>query len=1461
VTPTATVLVLFSAVAAVLLAVWLPRARRAREQGVLGAQYGHLLFERANDAIYLLRTDGTILDANERACALYGYTRDELRTRKLADLREAEAHSDEQISAQLAQVSSSGGLVFENRHRRRDGTLFPVEVSSRLVQVGREKVFLSIVRDISERRRAEAELRESEQRQATILGSLPVAIYTARVPSPFDATWISESITRLTGFPASRFVEEPGFWTSRLHPEDRKSVEEAFAKLASTGEIRLHCRWQIADGSYRHFLDNAILLRADGAAREVIGTLLDITEQRQTETALRDSEQRYRTLVENIHDLVVEFDADGLVQYVSPNFELLAGYEPAEAVGRHVFVNAHPDDVEVVAAELKRTWLRGFGHFIYRLRHRSGEWRWLESFVRTYTTPAAQRQGVMLARDITQNKLAEEALRKSEAKNRAILSALPDLVFQLDRAGTFLGCTSPDDSLYLVPPLEFIGHKLEDVLPPPLATLTRDRLELALSTHDHQTYDYQLRVGGALCWFEARMVPVGDTTVVAVVRDITERKSSEEAIKASEAKYKSLTEQVPVGIYRTASSGTVIHANTALASILGYPNAEELIRSCNVEDTFARPDERARALAAWKVSRQPITQELELRRRDGSPIWVRDTGRAVLNPAGEVDYIDGIIEDISETKWAEEALRTSEVRYRQMFTMTRAIQLLVDPATACIVEANPAACEFYRFGAAELEGMSLGSIDLRPLPRIVEDLTSLAEQGGATVQARHRLASGEFRDVEAYLSPVEIVGKRFVYAIIQDVTRRLRAETERDRGIRLLQTTAAIASHFLTTPDPREAASQVVAVLGKAAAVDRCYWFESFTDETGALLVRVMGEWCGPGISSMADQPMLKALQTERFPRFLRALQGGEVVAGVVADFSPDEQALFALGGTQAVVVAPIIVRGAATGFLGFDLCQNPRLWQTDEIHLMHAAANAFAMALERWEQQLEREELAGVVEQASEAVIITDRNWCIRYVNPAYTKITGFGRDESVGLHPRDLMLKDPPSPLSPEAQLAPERGVPWTGILESRRKDEAPLLTQSTVFPLRDNAGQITGFASIHVDITAQLRLEEQLKRAQKMEALGQFASGIAHDFNNLITVIQGTAELLLRRVGDNAMLKEELTTVRRATLRSTELTSALLAFARRQLLQREDLDLNSAIGEALPMLRRVLPENITLRYKPAQPTCGVHADRGQIDQVLMNLVANARDAMSAGGSLTVATECVVLGADYVATHPWATAGHYVKMSVTDTGTGMDEATLARAFEPFFTTKEPGRGTGLGLSTAFGIVKQHGGMIDVYSVPGMGSTFNVYLPLLDREITPGPGHQEIPAVKGGDERILVVEDQGDLRRVLMSILQDLGYTVRGARDGMEALGVLDETKGAFDLVISDMVMPHMDGLALLKRCRTLFPGLAFLLQSGYSEAGRATEIPQSTQVGFISKPYSIEVLAHRVRLLLDTPPQPRPS
>jgi signal transduction histidine kinase len=389
-----------------------------------------------------------------------------------------------------------------------------------------------------------------------------------------------------------------------------------------------------------------------------------------------------------------------------------------------------------------------------------------------------------------------------------------------------------------------------------------------------------------------------------------------------------------------------------------------------------------------------------------------------------------------------------------------------------------------------------------------------------------------------------------------------------------------------------------------------------------------------------------------------------------------------------------------------------------------------------------------------------------------------------------------------------------------------------------------------------TERKKLEEQLRQAQKMEAIGQLTGGIAHDFNNMLTVILGYSELMLQRLKADDPLRSEVEQVKEAGVRASMLTRQLLAFGRKQVLQPRVLDLNAVLTNMDQMLQRLIGEDIHLVTMPAPGLRRVRADPGQIEQVIVNLAVNARDAMPQGGKLTIETANVELDNAYAREHVSVRPGSFVMLAVSDTGCGMDRETQARIFEPFFTTKEPGKGTGLGLSTVYGIVKQSDGNIWVYSEPGRGTTFKIYLPRVEGAVEAvEPGLAPTRAVRGS-ETVLLVEDENAVRALIRSTLQANGYTVLEAHHGKHAIQIYEQHKGPIHLLVTDVVMPEMSGRELAEHLKTSRPNMKVLFMSGYTDKAIVNHGELDPDTAFLQKPFTPDALARMVREVLDSPP-----
>ena len=494
-----------------------------------------------------------------------------------------------------------------------------------------------------------------------------------------------------------------------------------------------------------------------------------------------------------------------------------------------------------------------------------------------------------------------------------------------------------------------------------------------------------------------------------------------------------------------------------------------------------------------------------------------------------------------------------------------------------------------------------------------------------------------------------------------------------------------------------------------------------------------------------------------------------------------------------------------------------------------------------------------------SEVVLAYDMDRRLVFANLAVEKLTGYsiaglkGSDYIDLVHPEDKprVLKcweglfQEANDQAGEFRLVSKKGdVKWVG---------------ATWGPVLDEGGRQIGVQGCVHDITERKSAEEALRdsqerylQAQKLESIGRLAGGVAHDFNNLLTVINGYSDLAFQKLGEGVPLKLEIDQIRKAGARAADLTQQLLAFSRKQVIQPRPLDLNKVVAESEKMLRRLLGEDLELKTCLSASLGYVLADSGQIHQILMNLVVNARDAMPDGGELILETSNVEIDSTYVQEHPEAACGAYVLLAVTDSGTGMDEETSKHVFEPFFTTKGPSRGSGLGLATVYGIVKQSQGWIGLSTRPGKGTTFEIYLPRITADLATDSDTDDNRADLCGSETVLVVEDQDEVRGLATKVLKDYGYHVLEAADGAKALALVEGYPGMIDLLLTDVVLPGMNGRELAECLKKMLPAVKVLYTSGYSQNLIANRGVLPGDVAYIAKPYTPEGLATKVREVL---------
>ncbi|MBI1877495.1 MAG: PAS domain S-box protein, partial [Chloroflexi bacterium] len=621
--------------------------------------------------------------------------------------------------------------------------------------------------------------------------------------------------------------------------------------------------------------------------------------------------------------------------------------------------------------------------------------------------------------------------------------------------------------------------------------------------------------------------------------------------------------------------------------------------------------------------------------------------------------------------------------------------------------------------------------------------------------------------------------------------------------------------------------------------------------------IRVVAEYLtqnGPSLLNssipVSASPLSQLLLTHQAPVVAPNVQADSRLARI-HDFLQERD-------TVSLMILPLTVDGQVVGGLGLESDRSHH-FSSEEVSLAWNVADQVAGVLARATLTQMRQRLSAAIEQTAESIIITDTSGLITYVNPAFERTSGYSRSEVMGQNPRILKSGSGDADFYHQLWSTISAGQVWHGRFVNKKKDGILYTAEATITPVLGENDEIVNYVGILRDVTSQLQLEEQLRQSKKVEAIGRLAGGIAHDFNNLLTVINGYSELLLARHLDLPdWTHQELEQIKKAGQRATALTQQLLAFSRKQPLEPRILNLNTVVTNAHQLLNRLIGEDLELSLNLEPNLAQITADPGQLEQIIINLAVNARDAMPQGGELVIETDNVVLDETYTHQRPGVTPGLYVLLAVSDTGMGMDQEMLAHIFEPFFTTKEQGKGTGLGLAIVQSIVKQNNGHIQVESEPKRGTKFKIFLPqvkalaeLMPPDITPTP-------LPRGSETILVVEDEVSVREIICNILEANGYTVLQAASGSEAIQLCNEQQPEpLHLLFTDVVMLGLNGEELAAQLAQMYPHLKVLYTSGYGSSYPRSVLIQHNLLepssNFLKKPFTPDALLRKVRETLD--------
>ncbi|MBN1290729.1 MAG: PAS domain S-box protein [Candidatus Latescibacteria bacterium] len=1414
------------------------------------------MIEQSMDSIIYMDKEFKITYINKAAKELYGWNFDEIKG-KTPDLFNAETFADKTQHEIYSTVSSGKTYSGEALNRRKDGSSFycRFQISPIFDKSGYICGYMGSQTDITQSKNAFEALYESEDYLRIALESAGEGMWEYNIDEgivEFDSAALN-----MLGFSEIDAPRDANFWWKLIHPDDLNNVKEIFRKHIEKEIDRYSVEFRIKakTNEWKWIASHGKIIESEEQDKVLlmVGTHRDITEQKKAESAMRESEDRFKILFEFAPDAYYLSDLKGTFIDGNKTAEMLSGYRREELIGRN-FIKLLPAMYipKASATLLQNAFGKATGPDEFVINRKDGSKVTVE--IRTYPVKIKDKVLVLgIARDISERKESENLIRIQRDMGLA-LSTTRDMetalktslehtlkidgidsggIYFLDQqtgslhlecyTGISENCVavishfnsdSPNTCLVMKGKPVFTDYgDLENTDTPILKNIK----SLAIIPLKHKK-----QVIGSLnlaSHSEQKITPSAKSTLESLASQITGvivRIKAEEALRESEERLSGFINSATDAFYLLDSDLNFIEINEQGLKMIGKKRKDVIGK--NISEIIPDVKESGQYEKHLEVLRTGNLFMIE----DFVPHPVYGDCYFILKSFKVGDGLGVIASDISEIKKAEEALRASEEKYRLLLESTPDIIMRFDKNLRHIYVSpsikNINGIEPEEFLGKRHRDMDFPSELVDYWESMIKDVfrSGKSELGQFEIDLTSSKAVFDWRLFPEHDSNGNIIS---VYTTARDITEQKRAENA------LRESEERLRAIFVSSPDAIITTDVNGIINSCNYALIKLYQCESEQE----LLNQSVFTIIAPREREKARENFLKIPQFGelRNKEFIFLTKHNEefpveVSASVIKDRHGKPVSLIA-------VVKDKRERKAAEE----------------------------ALKAER-----DRATMYFTVARVMLVVIKTDQT--VNMINEKGCEILGYNADEIIGKNWFDNFI-----PGDQNENIKDVFKKLATGKMDLVEYHENQVVTKNGELRtiawhnaiIKDETGTITGTLSSGEDISERIKAEEeriklqrQLLQAQKMESIGRLAGGIAHDFNNLLTVISGSCELILMSTSHDDELYKDINEIKKSADRASNLTRQLLAFSRRQIIEPQIINLNDLILNMDNMLRRLIGEDLELLTLTAEDLWLVNVDPGQIEQVLTNLVVNARDAMPDGGKLTIETLNVTLDEEYTNNHNDTHVGDFVMLAVSDTGVGMDEKTVSHIFEPFFTTKETGKGTGLGLSTCYGIVKQNKGNIWVYSEPGLGTAIKVYLP--KSEFLPDRESKKIERIKipAGTETVLVVEDEPTVLKMTTRILRNAGYTVYEATNGEEALrGLHDKTFDNVDLLITDVIMPRMGGKELHSRMQKQFGGIKILFMSGYTDNSIVHHGILESGLSYIQKPFSPDMLIKKVRQALD--------